>query len=111
MTPLPPTAIRKRFVPNPLDPLDVELAKVLESTPNDVVVERLDLPLRRGQRHEGEWTAQYAFTSGRHGRQIFPSRLLELHKPRSSVEGKTRKIMVRTEGLWRDLRLVLLELA
>ena len=111
MTPLPPTAARRRFIPNPLDLLDVELAKVLESTPNDVIVERLDPPLRRGQRHEGEWTAQYAFTSGRHGRQVFPSRLLELHKPRSGVDGKTRKIMVRTEGLWRDLRLVLLELA
>jgi hypothetical protein len=109
MTPLPPTTIRKRFVPNPLDLLDVELAKVLESTPNDVIVERLDPPLRRGQRHQGEWTAQYAFTSGRHGRQVFPSRLLELHKPRSGLEGKTRKIMVRTEGLWRDLRLVLLD--
>ena len=111
MTPLPPTTIRKGFVPNPLDLLDVELAKVLDSTPNDVIVERLDPPLRRGHRHEGEWTAQYAFTSGRHGRQVLPSRLLELHKPRSGVEGKTRKIMVKTEGLWRDLRLVLLELA
>ena len=109
-TPLPMSRSYKGFVPNPLDSLDVELANILESIPNDVVVERLDPPLRKGQRHEGEWRAQYGFSSGRHGRRIYPSRLLELHKPRTANE-KVRKVMVRVDGLWRDVRLVLLEMA
>lgn len=109
-TPLPTTRSYKAFVPNPLDPLDMELAHILDSIPHDVHVERLDPPLRKGQRHEGEWRAQYAFTSGRHGRRIYPSRLLELHKPRSNNE-KVRKVMVRVDGLWRDVRLVLVEMA
>jgi hypothetical protein len=87
----------------------MELSVILSDIPHDVHVERLDPPLRKGQVHIGEWTAQYAFASGRHGRRVFPARLLELHKTRNNE--RVRKVMVRIDGLWRDVRLVLLEMA
>jgi hypothetical protein len=105
-TPAPLGHVVKRFVPNPLDPLDLELARILESIPNEVGVERLDPPLRKGQRHEGEWKAQYAFSGGRCGRRIYAARLLELNK----INGKTRKVMIRSNGVWKDLRFELIDI-
>lgn len=98
-TPAPLGAIGSwTFVPNKLDELDMELAHILETIPNDITVERIDPPLRRGQLHTGEWTSQYAFTSGRSGRKIYPCRLLVLNKPGSAADGKSRKVMVKIGG-------------
>jgi hypothetical protein len=108
-TPLPTAQLHKAWIPNTRDPLDMELSVILGDIPHDVHVERLDPPLRKGQVHTGEWTAQYAFASGRHGRRVFSARLLELHKTRNNE--RVRKVMVRIDGLWRDVRLVLLEMA
>jgi hypothetical protein len=80
-----------------LDELDKELARVLKSFPTDVQVERMDPPLKKGQLHEGEWKAQYALTSWGE-RRVLSCRLLELTRSGSSLENKTRKVMVRDKG-------------
>lgn len=91
----PAPAIRDGpFVPNKLDALDVELARVLHAVPNDVHIQRLSPPLLRGQRHEGTWEAQYALTSGRAGRKEHLCKLLELDKGGT----KTNKVMIRVGG-------------
>jgi hypothetical protein len=85
------------FEPNPLDELDKELARVLESFSTDVSVERVDPPLRKGQLHVGEWKAQYAFTIY-NGRKVHSCRLLELTRSGGNNGNKTRKVMIRNKG-------------
>jgi hypothetical protein len=86
------------FIPNKLDELDMALYSILQSIPNDIAVERLDPPLRKGQLHVGEWKAQYAFVSGRYGRRTYNCRLLELNRPGTGPGGKTQKVMARVNG-------------
>lgn len=93
----PTSGMLGAFIPNRLDELDKELARVLESIPTDVQVERMDPPLKKGQLHEGEWKAQYALTSWGE-RRVLSCRLLELTRSGSSLENKTRKVMVRDKG-------------
>lgn len=92
-TPLP--GLHGGFKANRLDELDMALAKLLDEVPNDILVERVTPPLRKGQHHEGEWRARYALTSGRTGRKEHELRLLDLNKPGTGPGGKTRKIMIK----------------
>lgn len=93
----PTSAVLGQFIPNPLDELDIELARVLQSVPTFVQVERTDLTLRKGQLHEGEWTAQYAFTS-RGERTVHSCRLLEFTRSGGNVENRAQKVMIREKG-------------
>lgn len=92
-----PGVMAKAFVPNPLDELDKEVARILESLHIDVQVERMDPPLRKGQLHEGEWKAQYALVAWGE-RKVHACRLLELTRSGSSHESMTRKVMIRDKG-------------
>jgi hypothetical protein len=85
------------FVPNPLDELDKELARQLKNIPTIVEVERLDPPLRKGQLHEGEWKAQYAFKILGE-RRTCACRLIEMARPGMSTQTKIQKVMVRDKG-------------
>ncbi len=84
------------FIPNRLDALDMAIYEILQSIPNDIGVERVDPPLRRGQLHVGEWKGEYTFISGRVGRKMVGCRLLELNKP--GMGGVMRKVMVKVNG-------------
>ncbi len=94
-TPLPGMRGGLAFVPNKLDDLDMALAKLLDELPNDLLVERLDPPLRRGHLHDGDWAARYAITTSRYGRKEYQLRLLVLNKPGTGPGGKTQKVMIR----------------
>lgn len=99
------------FIPNKLDELDMELARLLDTIPNDIKIEKLGAPLQKGHFHVGNWEARYAMTAGRTGRREHMCRLVLLDKPGTAEDGKTRKIMIRVGGVWKDLRLYMLELA
>lgn len=51
--------------PNPLDPLDMEVAAIVNSLPHGLLVERIDPPLRKNQvpKEGEEIKAQYAFSN------------------------------------------------
>lgn len=86
-----------RFIPNPLDELDKELARQLKNIPIDVEIGRVDPPLRKGQLHEGEWNARYSFDiSGE--RRTRACRLIEMARAGINTPNKVQKVMVRDKG-------------
>lgn len=91
------------------DPLDTEVAAIVNSVAHGLLVERVDPPLRRAPREGEEIMAQYAFSNAL-GRKVVTCRLTTL----SRVVGKgmgpvtNKKVMVRVGGGWQDLQLYML---
>lgn len=84
----------KAFIPNPLDQLDLEIAKLLAAHPGELTVHRTDPPLRANQLRAGhEWKGEYIFGQGK----VVQCRLLELARS-TKAGGKSRKVMVRVGG-------------
>lgn len=83
---------------NPKDPLDVEIAAVVNSIPHGLLVERVDppLPARAAPPKEGEEIkAQYAF-SNQLARKVLTCRLLTFARGGTGV--KSKKVMCRVGG-------------
>ena len=79
-----------------MDPLDNEVAKVVNGIAHGLVVERLDPPLRTAPPPGTEVKAQYALSSAL-WRKVVTFRLVVLN--RSGVQrGETRKVMCRVGG-------------
>ncbi|KAF8809463.1 hypothetical protein BYT27DRAFT_7187760 [Phlegmacium glaucopus] len=98
--------LHEYIVGNAADPLDVEVANVVNSIVHGLLVERVDPPLRKNQipKEGEEIKAQYAFTNSL-SRKVVTCRLTTLS--RSSKTGAdtttTKKVMCRVGGGWQDL--------
>ncbi|KZT09987.1 uncharacterized protein LAESUDRAFT_645459 [Laetiporus sulphureus 93-53] len=83
------------------DPLDAEIAAVANSLAHNLVIERLDPPLKGTPKENEEIRAQYAFT-GPLVRKVVACKLTTLARP--GAKGPTKKVMCRVGGGWQDLR-------
>ena len=85
------------YIPgNPKDPLDVEVAAIVNSVSHGLLVERIDPPLRKVPKDGEEIKAQYAFSTGL-SRKVVTCRLTTLSRSGKSLE-TTKKVMCRIGG-------------
>jgi len=85
---------------NPKDPLDAEVAAIVNSISHGLLVERVDPPLRTVPREGEEIRAQYAF-SNQLARKTLTCKLTTLARPGSKQA--TKKVICRVGGGWQDL--------
>lgn len=94
------------YIPGNLkDPLDVEIALIVNSIPHGLFIERVDPPLRTVPRDGEEIRAQYAFSNSL-ARKVVTCRLTTLARPGRS--DPTKKVMCRVGGGWQDLQFYIL---
>ncbi|TBU42812.1 hypothetical protein BD309DRAFT_962108 [Dichomitus squalens] len=89
---------------NHRDPLDMEVATIVNSIPHSMIVERIDPPLKQIPKEGEEVRAQYAF-SNQLGRKVVTCKLATMTR---SGKGTTKKVMCRVGGGWQDLRLYIM---
>jgi hypothetical protein len=92
---------------NSKDPLDLEVARVVNGIPHGLSVERVDPPLKKAPKDGEEVKAQYAFTNAL-GRKVVTCRLTTLTratkvKPEGAEKETvsmvtTKKVMCRVGG-------------
>lgn len=84
---------------NPKDPLEAEVAAVVNSIAHGLMIERVDPPLRTMPRDGEEIKAQYAFSNSL-SRKIVTCRLTTLTRTGSRTNGDatTKKVMCRVGG-------------
>ena len=89
------------------DPLDMEVARVVNSTPHTLLVERVDPPLRTAPKEGDEVRAQYALSNPL-SRKVITCKLTTLTRPGARGSGQeptmTKKVMCRVGGGWQDLQ-------
>jgi hypothetical protein len=89
------------------DPLDVEVACVVNSIPHSLLIERVDPPLRTAPKEGDEVRAQYAVSSPL-ARKVITCKLATLTRPSARGSGQepttTKKVMCRVGGGWQDLQ-------
>ncbi|KAF8216581.1 hypothetical protein K438DRAFT_1797486 [Mycena galopus ATCC 62051] len=91
------------YVPgNPNDPLDAEVAFVVNSISHGLLVERVDPPLKKLPKEGEEQKAQYAFSNAL-SRKVITCRLTTLTRPGKADIMVTKKVMCRVGGGWQDL--------
>ncbi|KAJ3763836.1 hypothetical protein EV360DRAFT_32816 [Lentinula raphanica] len=91
------------YVPgNPKDPLDAEVAFVVNSIAHGLLVERIDPPLRKLPGENEEVKAQYAFSNAL-SRKVVTCKLTTLTRSGKSGMMTTKKVMCRVGGGWQDL--------
>ena len=97
---------------NPRDPLDAEIAAIVNSIAHGLLIERVDPPLRTIPREGEEIRAQYAFSNSL-ARKMVTCRLTTLSRAGAKGEASTatKKVMVRVGGGWQDLQLYMLNRA
>jgi hypothetical protein len=97
---------------NPRDPLDAEIAAIVNSIAHGLLIERVDPPLRTLPREGEEVRAQYAFSNSL-ARKMVTCRLTTLSRAGAKGEASTatKKVMVRVGGGWQDLQLYMLNRA
>ena len=97
---------------NQRDPLDAEIAAIVNSIAHGLLIERVDPPLRTIPREGEEIRAQYAFSNSL-ARKLVTCRLTTLSRAGAKGEASTatKKVMVRVGGGWQDLQLYMLNRA
>jgi hypothetical protein len=90
------------YIPSSLkDPLDVEVAHIVNSIQHGFLIERMDPPSRAAPTPGTELKAQYAFSNAL-GRKIINCKLVIVHrtgtKSAGGVEAPTKKVMCRVGG-------------
>lgn len=98
------------YVPsNPKDPLDAEVAAIVNSIPHGLLIERVDPPLKSIPKEGEEIRASYAFSNSL-ARKVVTCRLTTLTRSggRTGGETTTKKVMCRVGGGWQDLQLYML---
>ncbi|KAG6335841.1 hypothetical protein ID866_3255 [Astraeus odoratus] len=98
------------YVPcNPKDPLDAEVAAIVNSIPHGLLIERVDPPLKSIPKEGEEIRASYAFSNSL-ARKVVTCRLTTLTRSggRANGETTTKKVMCRVGGGWQDLHLYML---
>nr|GAT45701.1 predicted protein [Mycena chlorophos] len=94
------------YVPgNPRDPLDAEVAYVVNAISHGLLVERVDPPLKKLPKDGEEQKAQYAFSNAL-SRKVITCKLTTLTRPGKA--DATKKVMVRVGGGWQELSFYLL---
>lgn len=91
---------------NTKDPLDQEVAAIVNSIGHGLLVERVDPPLKTAPRAGEEIRAQYAFSNAL-SRKIVTCKLTTLTRSGTKDLGKsttTKKVMCRVGGGWQDLQ-------
>ncbi|TFK90152.1 hypothetical protein K466DRAFT_543960 [Polyporus arcularius HHB13444] len=89
------------YVPsNYRDPLDVEVANIVNSIPHSMVVERVDPPLKNIPKEGEEVRASYAFSNAL-SKKIIACKLTTMAR---TGRAPTKKVMCRVGGGWQDLR-------
>lgn len=78
------------------DPLDVEVARVVNSVTHGFLIERVDPPLRVIPKPGEEVKAQYAISNAL-GRKVLNCRLVVISRS-GAKGGETRKVMCRVGG-------------
>lgn len=104
-----PNSIPVYMPGNAKDPLDVEVARVVNSVAHGFLVERVDPPLRTPPKAGEELKAQYAFSSAL-ARKVLNCRLVVIGRS-GQANGETKKVMVRVGGGWQELSMYLLSRA
>ncbi|KAI0073529.1 hypothetical protein K474DRAFT_1603230 [Panus rudis PR-1116 ss-1] len=95
------------YVPaNSKDPLDAEVAKVVNNIPHALLIERVDPPLRTIPKEGEEVRAQYAVSNAL-SRKVITCKLTTLSRG-GSRGTSTKKVMCRVGGGWQDLHLYIL---
>ncbi|KAE9388569.1 hypothetical protein BT96DRAFT_968072 [Gymnopus androsaceus JB14] len=87
---------------NDKDPLDVEVAFVVNSIAHGLLVERVDPPLKKIPSDNEEIKAQYAFSNAL-SRKVVTCKLTTLTRSGKSGMMTTKKVMCRVGGGWQDL--------
>jgi len=100
------------YVPNMIDPLDVEVAKTVNGIAHGFLIERVTPPLRSVPKAEAgtgeEQKAQYAISNSL-GRKVINCRLVVIRRSGAKgSEGLSKKVMCRVGGGWLDLHMYLL---
>jgi len=91
------------YIPgNPRDPLDTEVAFVVNSIAHGLLVERVDPPLKKIPKEGEEVKGQYAFSNAL-SRKVITCRLTTLTRPGKADVMVTKKVMCRVGGGWQDL--------
>ena len=89
------------------DPLDLEVARIVNSVPHALLIERVDPPLRTAPKEGDEVRAQYALSSPL-SRKVITCKLTTLTRPGARGSGQepttTKKVMCRVGGGWQDLQ-------
>lgn len=89
------------------DPLDSEVARVVNSIAHSLLIERVDPPLRATPKEGEEVRAQYALSSPL-SRKVITCKLSTLTRPGARGSGQepttTKKVMCRVGGGWQDLQ-------
>ena len=99
-TPSLDSLVLHEYVPgNSADPLDVEVAKVVNSILHGLVIERVDPPLAKNQipKEGKEIKAQYAFSNSL-SRKVVTCRLTTLSRSSSAGTTTNKKVMCRVGG-------------
>ncbi|KAJ7890455.1 hypothetical protein B0H14DRAFT_2689357 [Mycena olivaceomarginata] len=105
---LPPSSFRESASRTPTcqatqrDPLDAEVAYVVNSIAHGLLVERVDPPLKKLPKEGEEQKAQYAFSNAL-SRKVITCRLTTLTRPGKADIMVTKKVMCRVGGGWQDL--------
>jgi len=85
------------------DPLDVEVARVVNGIAHGFLIERIDPPLKTPPPPGAENKAQYAISNAL-GKKVVSCRLVVINRS----DTQTRKVMCRVGGGWLDLQMYLL---
>lgn len=89
---------------NPKDPLDAEVAAIVNSLPHSLLVERVDPPIRGVPREGEEIRAQYAFANTL-ARKVVTCKLTTLTRSGAKGRDVVKKVMCRVGGGWQDLQI------
>ena len=82
---------------NPRDPLDMEVATIVNSLPHNLLVERVDPPLRSVPKEGEEIRAQYAFSNAL-ARKVVTCKLTTLARSGAKGRDVVKKVMCRVGG-------------
>lgn len=89
------------------DPLDVEVATIVNAIPHGLLIERVDPPLKVPPKEGEEIRASYAFSNSL-SRKVVTCKLTTLTRSGARGGGMSKKVMCRVGGGWQDLQLYML---
>lgn len=89
------------------DPLDVEVAAIVNAIPHGLLIERVDPPLKAPPKEGEEIRASYAFSNSL-SRKVVTCKLTTLTRSGARGSGTSKKVMCRVGGGWQDLQLYML---
>ncbi|KAG0709405.1 hypothetical protein DFH29DRAFT_978910 [Suillus ampliporus] len=89
------------------DPLDVEVAAIVNAIPHGLLIERVDPPLKAAPKEGEEIRASYAFSNSL-SRKVVSCKLTTLSRSGARGGGITKKVVCRVGGGWQDLQLYML---